>query len=89
MSSELLKMLICPETKSELSVAPGDLVAALNRAVDAGQLTNKVGRKVEKHLDGALVRADGAVVYPIVDEIPMMLIDEAIPLNQPALSASA
>jgi uncharacterized protein YbaR (Trm112 family) len=36
---------------------------------------------VEKQLDGGLVREDGAYLYPIEDDIPIMLIDEAIPLK--------
>lgn len=32
-------------------------------------------------LEAALVREDGAVVYPIRDGIPMLLLDEAIVLN--------
>jgi uncharacterized protein YbaR (Trm112 family) len=82
---ELLKMLVCPENKSELAAASSELVGRINRAIAAGQLTNKAGNKVERPLDGGLVRADGAVLYPIVDGIPMMLVDEAIPLAQPAV----
>ena len=67
------------------SVASNELMARINRAIAAGRLTNKAGRTVEKPLDGGLVRADKAVLYPIVDEIPMMLVDEGIPLDQPAL----
>jgi uncharacterized protein YbaR (Trm112 family) len=84
---ELLKILVCPENRTPLALASEELVARLNRAVAAGQLTNKAGRKVEKPMDGGLVRADGAVLYPIVDEIPMMLVDEGIPLNQPAVTS--
>jgi len=83
---ELLKMLVCPENHGSLSVASTDLVERLNRAVAAGTLNNKAGRKIERTLDGGLIREDGAVVYPIVEEIPMMLVDEAIPLNQLAAS---
>jgi uncharacterized protein YbaR (Trm112 family) len=32
-------------------------------------------------LEGGLVRADGKVLYPMRGEIPVMLIDEAIPLS--------
>jgi uncharacterized protein YbaR (Trm112 family) len=82
--TELLKILVCPENKSELTLASDDLVSRLNQAIAEGKLTNKSGTKVASRLDGGLVRADGAVLYPIVDEIPMMLIDEGIPLDQPA-----
>jgi uncharacterized protein YbaR (Trm112 family) len=36
---------------------------------------------VEKPLDGGLVREGGDVVYPIVDEIPVLLKDEAIEIS--------
>ncbi|HEX5447117.1 MAG TPA: Trm112 family protein [Pirellulales bacterium] len=79
---ELVKMLVCPDNKSQLAVASSELIERLNRAIAAGQVSNKAGQKVAHKLDGGLVRADGAVLYPIVDEIPMMLVDEAIPLDQ-------
>lgn len=83
---ELLKMLVCPETHGPLEVASSELVSRINRAIAAGRLSNKAGRKLERPLDGGLVRADQAVLYPIMDEIPMMLVDEAIPLDQAAIS---
>jgi uncharacterized protein YbaR (Trm112 family) len=83
---ELLKMLVCPEDRSTLSFADDGLVKKLNDAIALGRLTNKVGRKLEKQLEGGLIRAAGDVVYPIVDGIPMMLVDEGIPLAQPALN---
>jgi len=84
---ELLKILVCPEDRSPLELASGELVARINRAVSAGKLMNKAGRTVERPLDGGLVRADRAVLYPIVDDIPMLLVDEAIPLSQPAIES--
>ena len=83
---ELLKMLVCPETRSELSVAPTDLIARLNQAIASGQLSNKAGEKLERKLDGGLLRADGSVLYPIIDDIPMLLVDEGIPLGPAAQS---
>lgn len=77
-------MLVCPETRSELALAPADLIARLNQAIAASQLTNKAGQKLERKLDGGLLRADGSVLYPIVDDIPMLLVDEGIPLGQSA-----
>jgi uncharacterized protein len=80
--SELLKILVCPETQSSLSLASSELIATLNDAIGRGQLKNKGGQKIEKPMGGGLVRADQKLLYPIVDEIPMMLVDEAIPLDQ-------
>jgi uncharacterized protein YbaR (Trm112 family) len=84
-SSELLKMLVCPENQSSLDVAGKELIARLNRAIALGQLRNKAGQKLEKPLCGGLLRKDQNVLYPIMDDIPMMLVDEGILLDQPAL----
>jgi uncharacterized protein len=83
--SELLTMLVCPDDQSSLTIASGELIERLNRTIAQGQLKNKAGQKLDKPLDGGLVRADKRLLYPIVDDIPMMLVDEAIPLDQPAL----
>jgi uncharacterized protein YbaR (Trm112 family) len=81
-SPELLELLVCPETRQSLAVADDELVARLNRAIEARQLKNKVGQPLEKTLDGALVREDGRVVYPVQDGIPVMLVDDGILLEQ-------
>lgn len=81
-SPDLVRILVCPETRSPVALAERPLLDQLNAAIGAGQLTNKVGQKLTKPLVGALVRQDGKVAYPIVDEIPTMLIDEGILLAQ-------
>ena len=45
-------------------------------------MKNQAGRPVEQPLAGGLVRTDDALLYPIVDDIPVLLADEAIPLGQ-------
>jgi len=81
-SPELLELLVCPETRQPLAVADASLLARLNAAIDGRQLKNKVGQTVEKRLDGALVREDGRVAYPVQDGIPVMLVDDGILLDQ-------
>jgi uncharacterized protein YbaR (Trm112 family) len=76
--ANFLAMLRCPEDHSKLSLADTALVSRLNAAVSAGRLKSRGGQKLEKQLDGALIRADGRVIYPIVDQIPILLVDEAI-----------
>lgn len=84
--ADLLKVLVCPETHLELSLADAALLDRLNGAIAAGRLLNKAEQPVKQKLDAALVRSDRAVAYAVVDEIPMMLVDEGIPLDQPALA---
>ncbi len=75
-------MLVCPETRTPLKLASGQLVAALNARVSQRVLTNRAGDVLEQPLDGGLLRQDGTMLYPIIDRIPVLLVDEAIPLEQ-------
>lgn len=78
--AKLLEILCCPETKQDVALAPLDLIESLNARIAAGSLKNKAGEVVKEKMDGGLLRADGKVVYPIRDDIPIMLIDESIVL---------
>ena len=79
---ELLQIMCCPETHQTLALAAPTLVASLNEQIAAGQLKNRQGQIVAEKLDHGLVRADGKYLYPIRQDIPIMLIDEAIPLPE-------
>lgn len=80
MDSELLKILCCPETHQELRLAEPALIEKLNRQITTGELRNRAGKPATEKLDGGLVRADGKFLYPIRQKIPVLLVDEAIPL---------
>ena len=78
---ELLKILCCPETHQPLSPADAGLVERLNSQIASGQLRNRGGQPVTRKCDGGLVRKDGQFVYPVCEDIPILLINEAIPLS--------
>jgi uncharacterized protein YbaR (Trm112 family) len=79
-SQDLLDILCCPETHQALQPAAQALVEKLNAEIGQGKLQNRAGQVVEEKLDAGLVRADGKFLYPVRQDIPIMLIDEAIPL---------
>ena len=80
----LLEILVCPETKQQLRVAERGLLEKLNDSISAGSVTNSGGETVTVQMSEALIREDGDVLYPVRDDIPIMLIDESIPLPQQA-----
>lgn len=80
--SELLNILVCPENKTPVTVADDALIEKMNAAIAEGTLKNRAGEIVTEAIDGGLQREDGTLLYPIRDDIPIMLIDEAIPCDQ-------
>ena len=79
---DLLAILCCPETKQPVSLADESLIQRVNEAIGRGKLQNKGKQGVTLPVDGGLVRADAKILYPIRENIPVMLIEEGIPLEQ-------
>lgn len=79
--ASLLQILRCPETRQPLRVAEAGQIARLNEAIAKGKIKNRAGQSLTDTLDGGLVREDGLFLYPVRQAIPVMLIDEAIPLG--------
>ena len=77
-STELLEILVCPETKQPVSEAGDDVLSKLNAAIESGSLRNRGGEPVSKPLAEGLLREDGTILYPVDDGIPVMLIEESI-----------
>lgn len=78
----LLDILVCPDTKQPLRVAEAEVLTRLNASIGEGSVTTKGGQVVSEPIEEGLVREDGGVLYPVRDDIPIMLIDESIPLSQ-------
>jgi uncharacterized protein YbaR (Trm112 family) len=74
---ELLEILVCPKSHGELEVVelPDEVRTVLVEKY------REHFRDEEPVVEQGLYAADSALVYPIVSDIPIMLIDEALPAS--------
>lgn len=72
---ELLEILVCPKTKGELELV--DLPEETRSALV--EKFREHFRDEEPVVEQGLYSADSGLLYPIVSDIPIMLIDEALP----------
>ncbi|MFT5432053.1 MAG: hypothetical protein ACI9OJ_002751 [Myxococcota bacterium] len=79
-NADLLAILVCPKSKRPLTVAPDKRVAKLNASIAKGGVRTVGGKTVERAVAGGLLTEDGTILYPIVDDIPVLLVDEGITL---------
>ena len=77
----LLEILVCPESRQPVREAPATLIEQVNAAITAGHLTSRRGEMVREPIEGGLLREDGQWLYPVRENIPIMLIDEAISMH--------
>jgi uncharacterized protein YbaR (Trm112 family) len=79
---DLLEILCCPKTMTSLRIVGADALAKVNEQIATGQVQFESGEPVKEPLEEALVTVDAQRLYAIKDSIPVMLIDESIPVSQ-------
>ena len=82
MDKRLLAILRCPVTHKALSLAKAATLNDINSAIEAGTVSNRDGRTLDEALSQALVTDDGKVLYPVANDIPVLLEGEAVNLEQ-------
>ena len=81
-SEELLDIIVCPETKQSLKIADKETVDQINNSIELKSLKNKTGQIVEDKIQAGLVVEDKSLLYPIREDIPILLPEESISLDQ-------
>lgn len=76
--TRLLEILCCPATRQALRLASADELSSVNSAIATGNCRTKAGESISESLTEALVTTDGKIMYPVRQDIPVMLVDESI-----------
>jgi len=79
---ELLALLVCPETHQDVSLATAGEIALINESILVGKVQTAKGDPVDQPVEGALIRADRTIAYPIRDGIPVMLVSGGLSISQ-------
>jgi uncharacterized protein YbaR (Trm112 family) len=81
----LLEILVCPDTKQSVRPLSAEALATLNRLIREAKVKNRAGVVVNECVDAGLLREDKSVVYPVRQDIPIMLTEEALSVVDLAL----
>ena len=79
---ELVEILLCPDTKLNVDLAPAETVEKINLAIKENIVLNVDGQSLNDPLQDGLLREDDKIIYPVRESIPVMLIGEGIPMDQ-------
>jgi len=79
---KLLEILCCPVSKTPLTRLPASRLKKLNDAISAGAVQYVRGEAVADPLREALITEDSKVIYPVIDEIPILLEERGIGTTQ-------
>jgi uncharacterized protein YbaR (Trm112 family) len=79
---KLLEILCCPVTKTPLVRLPPGRLKKLNAAIAAGDVQYVRGEPMTETLREALITEDSRVIYPVIDDIPILLEEKGIGTTQ-------
>jgi uncharacterized protein YbaR (Trm112 family) len=80
--SKLLEILCCPVSKTPLNVLGREKLDKLNSSIKSGEALYVNGEKLTEPLQEGLITEDGKVIYPVQDDIPVLLEEKGIGTTQ-------
>ncbi len=81
-NGKLLEILCCPVSKTPLTVLGQQKLDHLNDAIKSGDALYVDGEKITDPLQEGLITEDGKVIYPVQDDIPILLEEKGIGTTQ-------
>ena len=81
-NGKLLEILCCPVSKTPLTMLGQEKLDKLNKAITDGEALYVDGEKVTGTLQEGLITEDGKVIYPVHDDIPVLLEEKGIGTTQ-------
>ena len=81
MAPNLLNIICCPVTREKLSIATSKQLEFINAEIANSTLKKLDGSIAEKPQSKALINATKTLLYPIEEDIPILLENEAIKLK--------
>jgi uncharacterized protein YbaR (Trm112 family) len=81
MDPNLLNIICCPVTREKFSTATPKQLALINAEIANNTLTKLDGSIAENPQSKALINATKTLLYPIEEDIPILLENEAIELK--------
>lgn len=79
---KLLEILCCPVSRAPLVRLAADKLEKLNAAIGRGEVKFVDGSAVGEPLQEGLVTEDMKVIYPVEDDIPILLQEKGIGTTQ-------
>ena len=79
---KLLEILCCPVSKTPLRVLSRQKLEKVNEAIKSGEALYVGSEKVDDPLQEGLITEDGKVIYPVQDNIPILLEEKGIGTTQ-------
>lgn len=81
-NQELLDILRCPENLTVVRLATHMELDATNQRIKTGKLKDWGGKPIRKPVEAILIRADGKIGYRFEGAAPVMIIEEALVLDE-------
>ena len=75
---KLLEILCCPASKTPLQRLEASRLTLLNQAIDRKNVQYIGGDPVPKKLKEALITSDSKVIYPVEQDIPILLAEKGM-----------